>query len=105
MKNLRLTPDFHRQHAIVKAEFAFDKELIALVKSQKGKVKSTGSYKRVNPNTSRHRQTLLGHNRLKTTEIYPHISKKSLANSMNPLDQLVEMQCADNKIIENRKTK
>ena len=29
MKNLRLTPDFHRQHAIVKAEFAFDKELIA----------------------------------------------------------------------------
>jgi integrase/recombinase XerD len=36
MKNLRLIPDFHRQHAIVKAEFAFDKELIALVKSQKG---------------------------------------------------------------------
>ena len=120
MKNLRLIPDFHRQHAIVKAEFAFDKELIALVKSQKGKVKSTGSYKRVNPNTSphsfathlpeqgvslRYRQTLLGHNRLKTTEINPHVSKKSLANIKNPLDQLVEMQCADNKVIENRKTK
>ena len=96
MKNLRLTPDFHKPHAIVKAEFAFDKELIALVKSQKGKVKSTGSYKRVNPNTSLHRQTLLGHTSLKTTEVYPHVSKKSLANSFNPLDQLVEMQHADN---------
>ena len=96
MKNLRLTPDFHKPHAIVKAEFAFDKELIALVKSQKGKVKSTGNYKRVNPNTSRHRQTLLGHTSLKATEIYPHVGKKSLSNSMNPLDQLVEMQHADN---------
>ena len=111
MKNLRLTPDFHKPHAIDKAEFAFDKELITLVKSEKGKVKSTDSYKRVNPNTSRHsftthllkqgvnlrhRQTLLGHNRLKATEIYPHVGKKSLANSMNPLDQLVEMQHADN---------
>ncbi|MDG2386402.1 MAG: tyrosine-type recombinase/integrase [Flavobacteriaceae bacterium] len=119
MKNLRLIPDFHKPHAIDKAEFASDKELIALVKSEKGKVKSTGSYKRVNPNTSRHsfathlpeqgvslryRQTLLGHTSLKTTEIYPHVSKKSLANSMNPLDQLVEMQHADNKVIENSKT-
>ena len=106
MKNLRLTPDFHRQHAIVKAEFAFDKELIALVKSQKGKVESTGSHKRVNPHTSRHnftthllkqrvslryRQTLLGCTSLKTTAVYLNVSKKSLANSTNPLDQLAEM--------------
>ena len=53
----------------------------------------------------RYIQELLGHGNSKTTEIYTHVSKKSLANIKNPLDQLVEMQCADNKIIENRKTK
>lgn len=36
MKNLRLIPDIHRQEHIVKANFAFDKELIALVKKQTG---------------------------------------------------------------------
>ena len=36
MKNLRLIPDIHRQQHIVKANFAFDKELIALVKRQTG---------------------------------------------------------------------
>ena len=36
MKNLRLIPDIHRQQHIVKANFAFDKELIALVKKQTG---------------------------------------------------------------------
>ena len=117
-ENLRLIPDFHRPHAIVKAEFAFDKEPIALVKSQKGKVESTGSHKRVNPHTSRHnftthllkqrvslryRQTLLGCTSLKTTAVYLNVSKKSLANSTNPLDQLVEMQCVDNKSIESKK--
>ena len=36
MKNLRLLPDLHRQQKIVRLDFAFDRELIALVKSQKG---------------------------------------------------------------------
>lgn len=36
MKNLRLIPDIHRQQDIVKADFAFDEELIALVKTQRG---------------------------------------------------------------------
>ena len=36
MKNLRLLTDFHRQQAIVKATFAYDRELIDLVKKQEG---------------------------------------------------------------------
>jgi hypothetical protein len=36
MKNLRLIPDIHRHEPIVKASFAYDRELIALIKSQKG---------------------------------------------------------------------
>ena len=36
MKNLRLVPDTHRHEPIVKASFAYDRELIALIKSQKG---------------------------------------------------------------------
>ena len=35
MKNLRLIPDTHRHEPIVKASFAYDRELIALVKSHK----------------------------------------------------------------------
>ena len=36
MKNLRLIPDIHQHEPIVKAIFAYDRELIALVKSLKG---------------------------------------------------------------------
>ena len=36
MKNLRLIPDIHRHEPIVKASFAYDRELIALIQSQKG---------------------------------------------------------------------
>lgn len=36
MQNLRLIPDIHRQKPIVKASFAYNRELIALIKSQKG---------------------------------------------------------------------
>ncbi len=35
MKNLRLLPDIHRQQKIIKAAFAYDRELITLIKSQK----------------------------------------------------------------------
>ena len=36
MKNLRLKPDIHKQQAIVKVTFAYDRELIDLIKKQKG---------------------------------------------------------------------
>ena len=35
MNNLRLIPGTHREQKIIKAAFAYDQELIALVKSQK----------------------------------------------------------------------
>lgn len=34
MKNLRLIPGFHKQEAVVKVAFAYDNELIPLVKAQ-----------------------------------------------------------------------
>jgi site-specific recombinase XerD len=37
----------------------------------------------------RYIQELLGHNSSKTTEIYTHVSKKSLAKIVNPLDQAI----------------
>ena len=42
------------------------------------------------------KQILLGHGSSKTTEIYTHISKKSLANIKSPLDQLIQKYNADN---------
>ena len=36
MNNLRLLPEIHRQQEIIKASFAYDQELITLIKSQKG---------------------------------------------------------------------
>lgn len=36
MKNLRLIPAVHKNQAIVKAHFAFDKDIIALIKTQDG---------------------------------------------------------------------
>ncbi len=38
----------------------------------------------------RYIQELLGHNSSKTTEIYTHVSKKSLAKIVNPLDQAMQ---------------
>ena len=44
-------------------------------------------------------QTLLGHGNFKTKEIYAHISKKSLANSKSPLDQLIENQSTNDETV------
>jgi integrase/recombinase XerD len=40
----------------------------------------------------RYIQKLLGHGSSKTTEIYTHVSKKSLANIKSPLDAAIEIQ-------------
>ena len=66
MKNLRLIPDIHRQHPIVKASFAT--HLLEQGVSQ------------------RHIQLLLGHNISKTTERYTQVSTQEIGNIVNPLD-------------------
>ena len=38
----------------------------------------------------RYIQTFLGHESSTTTEIYTHVSKRSLANIKSPLDQITE---------------
>jgi len=48
----------------------------------------------------RYIQELLGHESSKTTEIYTHVSKNSLANIKSPLDQIFE----DNKVVVNKLT-
>lgn len=92
MKNLQLLPSIHKNQAVVKVDFAFDKALIALAKAQKG-VRDV-----------RYFQELLGHGSSKTTEIYTHVSKKSLANIKSPLDHIIEHQNTENKHITVLKT-
>ena len=47
---------------------------------------------------------LHGHGRSKATEIYTHVSKKSLENSKSPLDAIIDKQKADNEHITKIKT-
>lgn len=49
----------------------------------------------------RHIQILLGHASSKTTEIYTHVSKKSLANIKSPLDQFIETKRVNNNNLKN----
>ena len=53
----------------------------------------------------RYIQQLLGHRSSKTTEIYTHVSTKSLAKIKSPLDTFLESQGTDLKRIKNRTTK
>lgn len=52
----------------------------------------------------RYIQELVGHGSSKTTEIYTHLSKKSLANTKSPLDHIIEQQNTENKRIIELKT-
>lgn len=49
----------------------------------------------------RYIQTILGHESSKTTELYTHISKRSLAKIKSPLDRIIE----DNKLNKNKLNK
>ena len=49
----------------------------------------------------RYIQELLGHGNLKATEIYTHLSKKSLANSKSPLDDIVASQRTENQNLKH----
>lgn len=80
--------------------------------------KKVGIEKRIYPHMLRHSfathllekgtdlrfiQELLGHGSSKTTEIYTHVSNKSLANIKSPLDCIIDGQNTDNKNITNIK--
>ena len=87
MKNLQLTPDFFRLHAMPKAGGYFTALFLGL-ESGMGFI-----------------QELLGHWSSKTTEIYTHVSKKSLANIKSPLDAIIESQKPLNQHIKTEKDK
>ena len=92
MKYLRLPTSTYKNQAVVKVDFAFDKQLIALISTQK-----EATY-------LRSIQVLLGHGSSKTTAVYTHVRKKSLANVKNPLDYIIDSQNIDNEHITRIKT-
>lgn len=114
MKNLRLIPDTHRQQEIIKAAFAFERELIA---PKRNATKKSSFQKRVSPSLLSHSfathllekgtdlryiQELLGHGNSKTTEIYTRVSQRSLTNIKSPLDPIIDQRSTDNKHITQK---
>lgn len=84
----------------------------SIAKVIKDSAQKAGINKRVTPHMLRHSfathllehgvdlryiQTFLGHESSKTTEIYTHISKRSLANIKSPLDQILQDNKLNNK--------
>ena len=49
----------------------------------------------------RYIQTLLGHSSSKTSEIYTHVSKRSLENIKNPLDGFLDRNNLNNRKLNN----
>lgn len=99
MKNLRPILGIHRQQKSIPLNFACDRALISVVKSEKG-----GPQKRIYPpklphsftthglekgTDVRYLQALLEHKNSNTTAIYKRLSQRSLANNQSPLDRLM----------------
>ena len=53
----------------------------------------------------RYLKELLRYGSLKVTEIYTHLSKKSLANGKSPLDEIVASQRTENQYVKLNKNK
>ena len=73
MKNLRFIPNIHPQQPTLKASFAYDRELIADVKSQK----------RTDPGNT---LSFLGHPTSITAEIFIHITKEGFEDLKHSWD-------------------
>ncbi|WP_044262527.1 tyrosine-type recombinase/integrase [Saccharicrinis fermentans] len=87
------------------------KIILSLAQHRKMDVVKIGINKKVTPHMLRHSfathllehgvdlryiQTFLGHVSSTTTEIYTHVSKRSLANIKSPLDQITEYKQLNN---------
>ena len=79
MKNLRFTPNIHPQQPTLKASFAYDRELIADVKSQK----------RSDPGNT---LSLLGYPTRITAEIFNHITKEGFEDLKHSWDGLNKIE-------------
>lgn len=86
MKNLLLISTSYRIQDLADVGFAFGQKVEGFSIKQKGT--NVGD-----------RQGLLTHQSSKTTEIYTHVSNKSLANIKSPLDHIIEQQSNDNEHI------
>ena len=86
MKNLQLIPNFYKPHTIGKIALSVS----SFVHPRLGFC-LLHIYWKMGTNL-RYVHKVLEHANSKTMEIHTPISKKSLANSMNPLDHVVEMQ-------------
>ena len=79
MKNLQLIPNFYKPHTIGKIALSVS----SFVHPRLGFC-LLHIYWKMGTNL-RYVHKVLGYGNSKITEIYPHVSKESLANSFNPL--------------------
>jgi len=134
MLNLQLFPTTHKEQKFINASFAFDKEVIALVKGQKEACWSQTlqswcfltkdfplnrfynalkgcvfiDYSQLRGSLSNNplpKKIQALKQEVRTTEIYTHDSKKSLANIKNPLDVIIESQYSEKQHVKVNKNK